>query len=75
LAKIYRTDAFAVSALDRRLGGIELKRADPQVMMLAMCMHSYDSVVGYESALERDVLALDRTRVNLQTKNAAKPAN
>jgi hypothetical protein len=75
LAKIYRTVAFVVSALDRRLGGNELKRADRQVMMLAMCMHSYDSVVGYESALKRDVLALNRTRVNVQTKNAAKPTN
>jgi hypothetical protein len=64
-----------VSALDRRLGGIERRRADPPVMMLAMCLRSYASVVGCKSALERDVLALDRTRVNVQTKNAAEPAN
>jgi hypothetical protein len=75
LAKIYRTAAFAVSALDRKLGGIERRRADSLVMMIAMCLRSYASVVGYESALEHDVLALDRTCVSVQTNNAVEPAN
>jgi hypothetical protein len=63
-----------VSALNRRLGGIERRCVDPP-MMLAMCVRSYVVAVSYGSVLERDVLALDHTRVSVKSKNAAKTAN
>jgi hypothetical protein len=44
-------------------------------MMPAMCVRSSISSVGCTSALEHNALALDRTRVNVQTKNAAETAN
>jgi hypothetical protein len=44
-------------------------------MMPAMYMRSSTGVVGYMSVLERDALALNRTCVSVQTKNAAKTAN
>jgi hypothetical protein len=76
LAKIYGTAVFVVSAacggvLERKIGGIERRRADPPVMMPTMSMRSYAGAVGYESALEHDGLALDRIHVNVQTKKAA----
>jgi hypothetical protein len=61
--------------LDRRLGGIECRRVDPPVMMLAMCVCSYASVVGCGSVLERTAVALDRTCASVQTKNVAEPTN
>jgi hypothetical protein len=75
LAKIYGNAAFAVSALKLRLGGIERKHVDLPMMMLAMSVWSYAGVVGCGSVLERDVLALDYTRVSVQTKSAAETAN
>ena len=75
MAKIYGNAAFAISALERRLGGIECKRDDLPVMMPAMSVRFYASAISYKSVLERDVLALDRTRVNVQTKNAVETAN
>jgi hypothetical protein len=51
LAKIYRTAAFVVSVLERRIGGIKRRRADLQAMMLAMCMRSSIGFVGCTSAL------------------------
>jgi hypothetical protein len=64
-----------MSTLDRRLGGIERRHADPPMKTLAMCMRSYVGVVSCESVLKRDVLALDRTHVNVQSKNVAETAN
>ena len=72
MAKIYVITAFVVSAFDHGLGGLERRHADPLVMMLAMCVRSYAGVVGCGSVLkrdvlelERDVLALDHTRVSV----------
>jgi hypothetical protein len=45
------------------------------MMMLAMCVRSSTGAVSCASALERDALALNCTRVNVQTKNVAETAN
>ena len=44
-------------------------------MMPAMCVRSSAGAIGCTSALEREALALDRTCISVQTKNAAENAN
>jgi hypothetical protein len=60
-----------VSALNRRLRGIERRCADPPVMMPTLCVHFYASVVSCGSVLECDALALDHTCVSVRRKKVA----